>query len=516
MKLKLPYLIGLLIIISGCARDKIDFDLLDDIRLNPQVQIPLLNAKLGLGDMVQEDSTLTIDPDNGLRIVFRDDSLFGFTALEFVTIPAQDPTSLPLIKGQPAFDLDLGLGTLGDVELESAVFSKGYLRYILYSDSVISSNADVRLTIKNATIGGNAFSHLVSLPAMQDSIVDSVDVSGLTFDFSNGGTDVNFLGLKLELESADSASVGHVYNFGLNFVNLSIDNATGFFGRRQVNIPGGDFNFDVSSLEDFIDGFFLANPIIKLVTSTSVGMGIEINPDFDGVNGSGDIVPLNADPLVINAATSTTQMDTSILEISKQNSDIVSFLAALPRQILYAGNGIMNPNGNTGTPNFISKDSKVNIGLIIDLPLEIRAENMRLEQTINDVSLSADQEADIVEELALFFNVANGFPFDVDVNVSFLDSITGDSINGVAIPLLNASPVDAQGRVIQKVETNYSVVFDQSQIDALLRSDKMNIKARINTSNNGQQVVKLFTDYDLDIKLATKVKVNYQLKQNDQ
>ncbi|MGB0177257.1 MAG: hypothetical protein ACPF9D_08825, partial [Owenweeksia sp.] len=93
-------------------------------------------------------------------------------------------------------------------------------------------------------------------------------------------------------------------------------------------------------------------------------------------------------------------------------------------------------------------------------------------------------------------------------DIDFMDE-NDQVLENVEIPLLNAAGVDGNGRVNSKAESTYDVVFEKQDIDGLLKAKKIRIVGRLSTTNNGQDVVKMFTDYDLDVRIATKTKVNY-------
>ncbi len=507
------FLLSVLILGSlfACERKEIDLDLLDDLAAGPELLVPVVKAKLDLSDFVQEDSLFTIDPDSGIRVVYVEDSLFGFSLIDFLNIPDQNPTSFTIINGAPDLDVDLGLGTIAGAELSSAEFDAGYLKYTVTTDTFVSSGTDLKLVIKNATIGGTQFSNTINLPANNLSITDSIDLSGLTFDFSNGGTAVNFMGLIVGMENAGTAKANQLFNLEVQFKSLIPNNAQGFFGERVVNIPSGSFQFDISGVSEFVDGFRLENPKITLKTRSTVGLGLDIAPDFDGINKEGTITSLDANPLIIQPAPAIGQTVTSDLVIDKSNSAIVDFLEALPNEMLYSGEVTLN-KGLTTANNFIESNSTVEIGLEIDLPLELSAKNMKIEETISDFSLDAGEEqTDFIEKLTLYFKTTNGFPFDVDVNVTFLDTITGDSLQGVAIPLLIAAPVDNVGRSISSSVSDFEISFTSDQIDGLLDANALKIEAKLNSTDNGDKVVKMFTDYGLELQMAVRTKLFYGL-----
>ncbi len=494
------------LLVAACSRDKIDFDLLDDIRLSPGLQLPLVKAHLSLGDLVKEDSLIRVDDDNLISIAYSQDSLFGFSALQFVEIPEQDPTPVPVRVGDPPFDLGIAMGTLAGSELSLAHFETALLRYTINTPTPVTTDVEFTLTIQNATFNGSTFEHVFVLPANSISFDDSLDISGIQFDLSNNGTQINYLAIKMEITDEGAAPIGHDFFNTIQLTNLSLLEANGFFGDKVINIPSGQFDFDISSLNDLSDGFQLANPSIRLITASSMGVGLQFKPDFFGVNGTGTVAGLKASQYQIPKATSSTILDTTVITIDKTNSEIVEFLANLPKLVTYGGQAQMNPAGRDA--NFISKNARLNIGLEIDIPLEISASNLVIEETINDVQISSSEEVDAIESLSLFFRTTNGFPFDVDLDIAFLDE--NDAVlETVQIPLLDAASTNASGRVNQSSSSEYDVVFEDNAIKGLLNAKKIRITGRLNTTNNGQTIVKMYTDYELDVQIATQTKVNY-------
>lgn len=506
-------------ILWSCKRDAIDFDNFKDLSVSPALQTPLAKATLTLSDFVVTDSVLKEDPDGGLRIIFNQENIFSLSVIDFIDIPEQSPTTLPVVYNPngPALDVDLALGTLAGAELAEATFNTGFLVYEVKTAVAVNSDVEVRLTIKNATLNGSVFDNLITLPTGTTSYVDSVDISGLVFDLSNGGTAKNFFGLLLDIEKADSATAGHLFSLEFNFKNLGIDNAKGFFGHRAINIPDGSFDFDISALKDFANGFFLTNPNIKMKIDNGLGIELDLDLDLLGVNGEGTVQDLGLQKQSIVSPINPGDVANSTIDINKNNSEIVNFLASLPQTISYGGVGTLNPSAQGGgtVANFIDKSSFIRADLEIDLPLEFRADNMSLEQFV-DFSVGGDEsgdnsQTDQIETLTLFFRTINGFPFDVNLDVTFLDTVTGDSLDGIKLDLLTAAPVDGGGRVTQKMTSDGSITFTSDKIDGLLKSNKLRINATLNTSNNGQTSVKLYTDYDLEIQFAVETSLNIDL-----
>ncbi len=493
----------------SCSKDKLDFDMLQDIRIQPEVEAPLINAKLSLADLEERDTNIVADPDNALRIKYSKDSLFYISAVEFVEIPEQNPFSISLSQSSPQLDTDIQLGTLGGVELNQATIDIGSFVIELVSPSTFVTDVNVEVILKNAIQNGSAITKTVVLPAGSTSVKDSVDLANVVFDFTGGQQKVNYIGMSMELLNPASVTPGTSIEVITQFKRLGLDEASGFFGQRNIQIPGNSINFDISGLDDFVNGFYFTDPKLMLNSTSTLGADLSMELDLDGINSDGGVVSLNAGQQPIAGADNPNSPKQNSITFDKNNSNIADFLANIPSEILYAGKVELNPSGATN--NFITKNSGIKVGLDVDVPLKLTADNIKLDKIINDVDFFSENPEE-VEALTLIFYTDNGFPFDMFVDVQFLEIGTGDSLQGFQLPLLNAAPVDASGRVISHAPgERLEITFTSEMLDRIKNSDKIRFVGSISTANNGNQVAALYTDYELGIRIAAKVKLNVKL-----
>ncbi len=514
---KICFLLTILILSVSCVRDNIDLDFRNQLSFNPDLQIPLINARLRVSDLVQSDSTLIIDPsDSTISVVYLEDSLFELNVIDFINIPRQDPTNLPINENTSPVAFNIGLGTLGGAQLTLAEFRTGYLVYSINTARPVNQPVDLTLKIANAYLATptDTFKNTFTLPANVTTVTDSVDISGLTFDLTNG-TSGTFNFFALEVGIADTSVTPNNQNFDLaiNFAGLNIGRANGYFGTRVINIPSGKFDFDLGGLEEFTNGLTLTNPSLTLVATSNVGIEIELAPRLNGVNAANQIQALGFAPQNIKAATNPNVPEVSPLLVNKTNSTIVDFLSNIPNQILYSGKATLNP-GVTSANNFITQNAKVKIGLQVDIPLEFTADNMMLEQRLN-INIPTIDSAGVVDALTLFFNNKNGFPFEVNLSLSFIDSISGDSIGGVTIPLLEPAPTLPNGKVTRPTERQFSVVFADEDLKALTRVKEVIIRGRLNTPANRPNGIKLLSTYGLQTIISARTKLNVKLPNDE-
>lgn len=509
--LNITSLLILLVLVSSCYKDKIDTDLLNDLRFNPELEVPIVNATLSLADIVEKDTSgiFIVDQDNFVTIKYKQDALFEFSPGDFVEIPDQDPQIFPVVVGQPPVGLNMSLGTIGGVQLGTSEFFSGNLELILSSPVALSEDVEVKLTISNAQKGSQDLSQSVTLSAGDIEVVDSTALPGFVFDFSNGGQNVNYISLGIELVNPPAGLLGSALSLSIQFKGLSLDYANGYFGDRIINIPSGNFDFDLSGIEKLASGFRISNPDIKLLLASSVGLPVELAPDLDGINSANAVTSLGATPQLIAAATDTIGFDTSVIAFNSTNSNIADFIAALPSTILYSGKATLNPAGPT-TSNFISRNSALSASIDIELPLEISIDNSILEQELTGINIFSDNPEEL-EELTLIFRSSNGFPFDLDLSVAFLDSVTQDSVFGFDLGLLQAAITNSNGEILTrgKYATPREITFTKADFDILKSTNTIRFKARLNTPGGAPK--KFYTHFDTQISIAARVKINAEL-----
>ena len=152
----------------------------------------------------------------------------------------------------------------------------------------------------------------------------------------------------------------------------------------------------------------------------------------------------------------------------------------------------------------------MNIGMEIDLPLELKTKDLTIEQTIYNIDFGVEEgNEDFVEELTLGFKVENGFPLDADIYAFFQDS-TGAILDSAVLEIFDAAQVNGDGQVIAPAQSERFLTFSQAQIDNILASDDIRIRVVLNTSNGGNQVVKMLTDYYIDLIVGVRVKLDLE------
>lgn len=510
------HLFLLFFLFVSCVKD-LDFDNVNDLEYRGQWVLPIINADLTLGDVVLGDSTFTSDPDGGIRIIYEEDSVFGAAISDFIQIPDQDPQPITFISGAPPVYLQFELGTLGAGEqLKNIQLSEGLLKWSVQNP--VTNPVQIELAILNATLNGDTAKFILSANATGTD-TGSIDISGLDFDLTQGSLGYNNLEYRTQILNDGGAPAGTHYDAEVQLVGIALDEAVGYFGNRSVNLPSLTQKTNISGFENILNGLRIENPTIGLKVIGNVGLPFAVQADMDGINKEGSVLPLAIPPLVYNAPSVQGGWDTSYLSIDRNNSNIVDFISNVPDDIAFAGKVQLNPNGNTGIDNHITQDGEMYMGVKIDIPLEIKTKDLVVEQLITDFDLNIDEDqTNAIENLKMHFKVTNGFPFDANLQLIFIDvtsdgngNFTATETDSVNVDLLTSAAVDASGRVVTPTVTRSVIDFDQTNIQNLIDADRLDIRITLNSYNNGNDLVKLYTDDFINVIAGIDVKLKLKL-----
>ena len=507
MKRLLLYNFFLFLVLSSC---------LSDLNLNPDTNFrysgnwaaPLVHARLNLGNLVQQDSLTTSDPDGLVHIIYREDSLFSQSVFDFTRIPDQDPETFTINVGSPDVSLITNLGTFGGAKMKSITIHSGRLEW--KATNPVNDTVQIRIKLLYTDLNGQPANFIVdAAPGINSG---TIFLWGLNFDLTQGILPYNNIGFEVGVVDTTVVPNGTEIGLELQFKNFGIEEAVGYFGDRTIDIPSGIIPTNLSILENLSGGLYLANPKIKLFTHSNIGLPLQILPDLVGVNAtSGKSVSLALQPYFFTGATALGGFARDTFEISTANSQIDHFIANVPSSIIYSGDIKLNPAGETQVDNFVTKDGELIVGLEVDLPLELRTKNLTIEQTIYNIDFGVEEGAeDFVETLSLGFRVENAFPLQADLHFYFQDS-AGVILDSAFVAMFDAANIDGNGNVISAVNSDRFLDFTSEKIKTILKSDDIRIKVVLNTSNGGTEIVRLLTNYYFDVIVGAKAKMNYNL-----
>lgn len=298
------------------------------------------------------------------------------------------------------------------------------------------------------------------------------------------------------IDSSNSLAVSY------SFADIDFSYIEGYFGQKNIAIDPGKLELDLAFLQELGGDFLFASPDVKLKIANSIGAPIRLGLDMTAKSLTKGDVDLNAAPSILPFPTLPNTTANGIVSFNKNNSQIAQLLSLPPDTITYGGTVLLNPSG-TPTANFLTDNSKIRIDMEMELPLELSATNMRFTDTSDFDGSSTFSN---LAAAKLILQNTSRWPFDLKLNLTWLDSTDTQiySTNDVAVVL--AAPVDANGRVTTASRGNASVDLDAATVDILKNAKRMVMTFGLATGNNGTTVAKLYTDYDLAIRVLIEAK----------
>lgn len=291
-------------------------------------------------------------------------------------------------------------------------------------------------------------------------------------------------------------------SYGIN--NITFDVVSGYFGQKNIQIDESSLDLNLSFLKELGGSIFLANPNIDLNISNSIGAPIQLTLDMEGRTIAGQAVSLNAPAQIMPYPTVPGNTASGSLTYNNLNSQLAQLLSLPPDTLTTGGLIVLNPNGNQGA-NFITSASGIKIGLEADLPFELSANGIGFGDTIEfDAGIFDD-----ILEAKLRFKSVNRFPFDLDVELVFLDATDAPMLT-LDAPLVIAAQVDANGRVTAANNSTSELVLTRAAMPEIRRAKKIALRLGMSTAalpGGQRQVVKIYTDYDLIMKLGLEATV---------
>jgi hypothetical protein len=533
---RLKFLLFGLLIINSCS--KFDFDNIKTDNLNTEWGVPLVQSKLTLADFLNDTSgTIHTNEDGLISLIYESKELLSVEASERTKIPnLLDETTkwfnivppdtlksewfeLPHLDIKITFDLDNQCQRIDSLILKSGLFdlllqtnldmNTAKIDLIIPNfinedgDSLkfgfnISNSQGVEISVDTNINLVNYYAQFYNILPDTNTIIIGTDVSIRTADLINIDTSKNYyISLTSELTDIKYSRfygyIGeHVESYS-DTIDLNIFNSADFgsitFGEGCVSMKidiynelGLPFKLEAEKFTAYHtsganpDSFNIYNPFVPNSNSISI-----ISPECDSETGSTTEIIINTD-------------------------DIVDALEISPNKFYFKLNGILNYDNNISTNCFRdTSDFKIDMKLELDLFGSIS--DFQIADTL-DFSIESVENLNAIE---LRIDISNGFPINAFAQLDFTDSenqllfsLFQDNEN-LIVSAITGNPPDY--RVIQpsKKETIVTIVGDD--LESLLKASQIIFKSTLSTEPD--KLVKIYSDYSIDLTLSAKLYVNY-------
>jgi hypothetical protein len=537
MLLFVPAIALMLFGLQSCWKDRFDFSRLSPPeQWNPDISAPLIHSSFSLKDLLNDydrNNLFVEDATNFLYLVYRN-KVFSQTAADFLIIPDQefdtdieidipgfthlngDFTAPPYRTG---FSFSMPHGEVID-KILLRENSGGSLIFSMYSPT-LNHRASIQLSIPSARRNGTPLSRVIDYDGGY-VLHDSVNLSGYEITFNNTFPHENRLEIVFTVTlhgSGDPNLSPYIFETGVKFSRLSFRRISGDFKQQAFSVPTDSVLIRI--FENNVYGIVnLADPRIHVHASNSMGIPLGLN--FSTLQA---VSPQNPpytvaitgypNPWIIqapaNAESGQIYHSGFTLDNSSSGGSLTAAVNLSPQWFIAGLTGQTNPAGGTSS-NFIMDTSRLGLEVQIELPMYGSAWNFLVADTFD---FEFDRSSDQIESILFRINTSNRFPIEARLQIYFLDAQDDllDSLIATNDQLIVAAPTGPAPdyRVIAPAEKLTYAELTSQRLQALRHTRKLVVSASMSTANGGSNIVKFYSDYTLDIRLATRTKFNIPL-----
>jgi hypothetical protein len=399
-----------------------------------------------------------------------------------------------------------------DILLNKMVIASGKLE--ARSLSTIQDSILFTYTIPNANRNGEIPSVVLKIDPAQGGIpseqVQSAILEGFTLDLTMGGERINAVQQRLIVDlvySGKKVTIGLEDSLDVRFGLLDVEPTyiEGNLGEQTFTFSGEE---TIDLFDEIVaDRMEATRPRLSLLLGNSFGLDAELDVQLlQARKASGEKVDLRggslrAGPLLLQGLElpDTFGIAYTRVDFDENSSNLGDIFSLLPETLEYDIKVRTNSGSSSVSfDDFATNESRFNVILEAEIPLEGRVENLQLIDTLEvDLSDSGDDLNEVKGgELRLLID--NEFPMEVVVSAEMVDAR-----GQVLIVLAENSKVEAAELAPSEVRTTGAkrtlipVDFDQNTLQNVINNaTNVNIRYQIKTAPEGQNV-RFYDNYRL-------------------
>lgn len=391
--------------------------------------------------------------------------------------------------------------------------------------STIQENMTMFFSVPSATLNGVPLQKTVVLPGVAPGTSETheeiINMAGYLFDFRGKDPDVkdtvntfhqilivklDSSGRKLKITLDDSIRILYsvselIPEYAIGYLGKTL-NATGPSTSPFQLFKGVDGNLNLKN--------FTASVLIRNYVGAQgrvLVKNMEAENIFNGKKQALSATPLNSSIFIGPPPFQRDAYTEKNILMDQNNSNIKSFVEVLPQLIHYDMDVETNPNGNVSNYNdFVFDNSRLEVFLRLETPANFGITGLTLRDTqpLNIGDLHNDKR---LKSATLFIDVENGYPFEVGLELSFMDHNfrllgTADIQNNQTIL---PGKVDAQGQPLANTKTRMVIQVPKDKISMLQDAESVLIKASVKGDGTNR---KIYNTYKL--KISTNGEFEYE------
>lgn len=506
--------------VTSCVKDEFNVDNIATSDWNPNVAAPIINSNLYMWDLMNDyDSSEVFEEYNtNLIYLLYQGNIATNTMENYINIPSQNQSFSQLTINIPGGNLSSDYEVTHNYSFTLSLPNNMLLDTMILKSLDLSLNInhninypiDVDFSINNATVNSSPHNENFSVPS-------------LSYDYSKhynniklrlGANNQLSFDIKINIHGDGSANLSPYYfilSIGLN--NIGFSKLFGYLGNYNLNLDSDTIK--IKLYNNHFDGIInWEDPKIFLTTTNSIGVPININinqikarrenlPSSSmAITGMPPIWSLNYPSL-----SEIGQNKLSFYQITKNNSNIVSAFNISPNYIDVVADARINSNGHS---NFVIDTSRLHLNGRVELPFHGTARDFVLIDTL-ELDLGDSTYFKHVDWFMFKIFTTNYYPVDADIQVYLLDArnniidsilppnqrIAASGIVGPAPDYFVISPSN-------KLATNK---FEGARKDALVNVRNALIKAKLNTTDHGNNIVKIYSYQYINLRVSAQAQL---------
>lgn len=548
MKINSKFLIGifgitLLLVVAACEREVLDMRKYSNkVDYRPVVSAPLLNGEFDINDLYNpnKDTLITMSGDS-VMLAYTLEDMFFFDIADFTDFGDPDTSAFAIIA--PATVPNIALPdtqkygsseayqlSFGGISIDSMYMSTCAFVIRAYSTFKHESNLNISspdIIFKN----GSTLDHDFLVSDGTGTYLDStrINMTDVTIRTVDGKIRLNLTG---EIIKSDTNDITVGDKIEITFFSLKgfkdFKAVFGYFGQDTIAISDTAVDSPLQSMAKLYGKANPKNARMRFIYENTFGLPLGL--DLAGRAIFEDSSSVTFDPPEIVTGYSRNwknPLDTGSTTFDKSDIPNIDSIIAypVPSQFTFKGGTMcFNPGGKSASPvNFFVKDSKISLGLGLEIPLQIYSDlayvdTLPLSNIIND---SLSDKLDMIDYLDLNYDFINEFPFNISVNIIPVNDSTGVVYDTIYLnkikgePILKAAPVNAKGFVTASTHTKGAMRLDRDDIEVITeKANKLIVNATIESTEKAANVTTLNT-YKLKYKFSITGKAKLNEEQID-
>jgi hypothetical protein len=397
----------------------------------------------------------------------------------------------------------------------STLRHRGYL--VIYSDKIMVNGDYYRDTIIISDATGT----------FEEHTIEPLDGAFLVLD-NQKSLDTTFLEFKFDLyiiHSGNDIKAGEQVIVNMSFTNMKFQSAYGYLGVYDTLLADLDtLDFELFDYE-FQGNVYFGDPRFNFNVDNSLGLPLGVDLfNLSGLDKTGlsteIIFEPGTNPFVAQGPDFSQIGETVLTEISinNKNSNIDEITNTNLSYFLYSMMGLTGLGSPDDRNHFIIDTSRAIIDYEVVLPMNLRAEDFELEDTVNfDLSDIPDENDDFeIKSLQIRMETTNGMPVEINMQVvlvdtfyNVLDSLFTEETKNV----LPSALVDENGKVLAPSQNEILIDFPPDRLDLIRNTRHAMVSGTFETTDEGQKMVKFYSYYVINFKLGVKTEISTIQKQ---